>query len=316
MTAATSICVTLSTCEWCRNGKKTHLRSPKATLHFLPESLLVLLDSFLEAGQAGRSANPLWQRIFFAGVQRGSHLPSSFFPREVAFASADFACEDRVAAEFCGGTREWIAREAARIAAEAGAERGNEAASCEATETSATEESIKHTATGGYLTSFIFCVGCLLILCVWNDLLLVVIDDFGMGRVYCVISQCGVYRIIVKSKVPSVNTAWFTFRLVYLLFALNNSSQFTIVDRTDLSTVKRSQYNRWMKDYSHWMIPLDISDTSTRVLHQQTNRSSLGNNPGEFQTSRIFNRFKPMTEIPYHNYMNDWLFLFSVSFGR
>ena len=111
-------------------------------------------------------------RIFFAGVQRGSHLPSSFFPREVAFASADFACEDRVAAEFCGGTREWIAREAARIAAEAGAERGNEAASSEATETSATEESIKHTATGGYLTSFIFCVGCLLILCVWNDLLL------------------------------------------------------------------------------------------------------------------------------------------------
>ena len=139
---ATSICVTLSTCEWCRNGKKTHLRSPKATLHFLPESLLVLLDSFLEAGQAGRSANPLRQRVFFAGVQRGSHLLSPSFPREIAFASADFAGEDRVAAEFCGGTREWIARKAAGIAAEAGAERGNEAASYEATEASATEESL------------------------------------------------------------------------------------------------------------------------------------------------------------------------------
>lgn len=75
MTAATSICVTLSTCGWCRNGKKTHLRSLKATLCFLPKSLLVFL-AFISRSRPSRK---VCESSLTARLLRGSpaRLPSS-----------------------------------------------------------------------------------------------------------------------------------------------------------------------------------------------------------------------------------------------
>lgn len=133
-------------CYWYASGseaERRHASDREKRCFASPQSAIVVVLWSIEAGQAGRSASYLRERLFFTGVQWDPPFLQTSVSCEVALSPTDSSAEDSLSAEFGWVEGQWSAAEAAGIAAQTGAKRGDETASCKTTQASATEENHK-----------------------------------------------------------------------------------------------------------------------------------------------------------------------------